>query len=179
MVNLAPLYWQRDLGEPEFPTDRASFLAEFRLRAKRAKQIVEIGVGSGQSTIAFLFGLEGLSANNRLWSCDIEKPKSPIDELLDYPLWEFELGSSTDEAIRLTAPKCDILLVDGAIDNRLNDLVFYGSKVKPGGIIYVADVDQDLAKGQFDAYVKSVDIQGTQILRGYKNDMGVIYVSKD
>ncbi len=177
MINLDALYWQRDLADPAYQTDRASFLAEFRDRAKQATQIIEIGVGTGQSTIAFLFGLE--KSDGCLWSCDIQKPTAPIEQLSGYPQWTFILGCSTDEAVRLSAPLCDILLIDGARTNRLNDLVIYGPKLRIGGIIYVADVDQRPVREEFDTFVKSHDIElKTKILRGDKSDMGVIYVPK-
>lgn len=173
MVNLAPHYWQRVLGDRKYPNDMISFMDELNDRAQSFinPQIIEIGVNTGQSTIAFLFGLEG--RDGKLWSCDIEMPKPPIIQFLGHPQWDFVLGCSTDEIVHSDAPECDILLIDGAYTNRLNDLVIYGAKMKPNGYIYVHDIDRRLVREEFETYIEDTGYN-YDILRGNKNSMGVI-----
>lgn len=105
-----------------------------------AQQVIEIGVNTGQSTIAFLVGLQ--ATGGKLWSCDIEEPKEPIKSVLDFN-WTFHHGPSWNaEAVTQIPFSTDIVFIDGALKNRLTDLVIYEYFVRPGGYILVHDTER-------------------------------------
>ena len=84
--DLEALYQERCLGKSGPWPDQAAmaehlpFLRDL-VEKTNAKQVIEIGVNTGQSTIAFLVGLQ--ATGGKLWSCDVEKPKEPIKSVLD------------------------------------------------------------------------------------------------
>lgn len=111
-----------------------------------AQQVIEIGVHTGQSTVAFLVGLQ--KTGGRLWSCDVELPKEPIRSVLEVNWvevdvnlrWTFVQGESTHrETIARIPFDADIVFVDGALDNRLTDLLIYDYFTRPGSYILAHD----------------------------------------
>lgn len=116
----------------------------------KAQSIIELGVYSGQSTIAFLSGLQ--LTKGRLWSCDKEYPLPPITQYLDLSSWSF-VQDDTSMAIRCTPANNDILLVDASFENRYNDLELYHELVRPGGCILVHDTEREEVMSQVLKFV--------------------------
>lgn len=72
-----------------------------------ARQVVELGVRSGLSTVAFLAAME--QTDGYVWSCDIDQPRVS-DEVTNHPRWEFVWGD--DMEMVDDAPECDVLFID-------------------------------------------------------------------
>lgn len=128
--------------------------------ANKARQVIELGVNSGGSTTAFLLGL--IETGGRLWSCDTRQPMPPISFLeadifkASPDLWTFEQGDTKELAkeSRLVPSSCDILLVDAALENRFDDLVYYAPRVRPGGVIMIHDTNLASVRAAVEAYFK-------------------------
>lgn len=110
-----------------------------------AQSIIELGVCSGQSTIAFLLGLQ--MTKGKLWSCDKEYPLPPITQYLDLPSWSF-IQDNTSVAIDYIPANNDILLVDASFEDRYSDLELYHGLIRPGGCILVHDTERDIVMDQ-------------------------------
>jgi len=118
-----------------------------------AQTVIELGVHTGQSTVAFLTGL--VETGGRLWSCDVAWPKPPVDTLFEtFPdTATFVLGDS--QSVSQYAPSSvDLLLVDAALENRFQDLMTYGHLVKPGGVILVHDTERVEVRQAIAAYLQ-------------------------
>lgn len=141
-MNLEQIFQDRLNGKyPESAMqDHLLFLRDLVVRTE-ARQVVELGVHTGQSTIAFILGLE--ETDGQLLSIDNRFPKDPIKDVFEaYPgRLTFILGDS-----RNCMPFCpipvDILLIDAALENRLEDLRDYGALVGTGGFILVHDTER-------------------------------------
>lgn len=99
--------------------------------------VVELGVRSGNSTAAFLAGVE--AAGGHLWSCDIEDPDVP-QEWLSNPLWTFIKGD--DVLVQNALPEAiDVLFIDTSHEygHTLEELRVYEPRVNPGGIVLCHD----------------------------------------
>lgn len=72
-----------------------------------AQIVVELGVRSGMSTVAFLAAME--QTGGMLWSCDINQPRVP-EEISEHPQWTFMWGD--DLELVAAAPECDVLFID-------------------------------------------------------------------
>lgn len=114
----------------------------------KAKQVIELGVRTGESTVAFLAGLA--ETGGKLWSCDIQSPLevenhapgNPIeDHIWDrYDNWTFVKGHDLEVANE--APKrCDVLFIDTehTCDQAVAELETYGPRVRVGGVILMHD----------------------------------------
>lgn len=171
MTTIDDLYKQRCLGLTSPNSAMAkhlSFLKQLVIEHS-AKQVVEIGVCTGQSTIAFLAGLQ--ETGGELWSVDIEMPRPPINQYLNHPIWNFVLGSSWYNVYQ--APKqIDILFVDGAFENRLVDMEIYGAKVRDGGYILVHDTEQEIVQEQIGWYLTHKPYSYRNVEKGH--GLGVI-----
>lgn len=96
------------------PSDINEHLQELFALAMGCDTIVEFGVRTGNSTVAFLAGLEAASpVGGKLHSYDIEDPQAPIPwpETPDHPTWYFY---QRDTAHLGTIPACDLLFIDTA-----------------------------------------------------------------
>jgi len=113
-----------------------------RLRAEveryTAPQVVELGVRSGNSTCAFLAGVE--TVGGHVWSCDVSPPRVPPHWFAS-PLWTFTQGD--DLLLVEQAPPCDVLFVDTthAYAQTIGELVAYVPLVRPGGVILCHDTE--------------------------------------
>jgi predicted O-methyltransferase YrrM len=99
-----------------------------------ATKVIELGTRGGVSTIAWLYGLEGVG---RLWSVDID----PAPEL-PYDHWTFLLGDDLDPQIVKQLPdSADIVFIDTShtYEQTLSELNVYVWKVRPGGKIVMHD----------------------------------------
>lgn len=100
-----------------------------------AKQVIELGVRSGNSTIAWLYGLE--QTGGELWSVDID-PAPPIEA----DRWFFIRASDLDVAGSLP-DDVDIVFIDTLhyYEHTLAELELYVPKVKPGGVVVMHDTE--------------------------------------
>lgn len=103
----------------------------------RARVVVELGVRTGISTVAFLSALE--QTEGRLWSCDIRPPDVP-SEVSRAPHWTFCLGDDVDMAGAAPRP-VDILFIDTShtYEHTLAELRAYVPLVRPGGLVLAHD----------------------------------------
>ena len=114
-------------------------------RASRAQTILELGVRSGNSTAAFLAGIE--AGDGHLTSVDILAPQVPA-EWFEHHRWTFILGSDLDEFVEAGTPdEVDLLFIDTTHTFRQTqaELDLYGGRVRSGGVILLHDVDLEQA----------------------------------
>lgn len=143
-MDLEELYRERCKGPhgqfkgPNAMAHHLPFL-KYLVTDNQAMQVVELGVHTGQSTVAFLLGLE--ETGGCLWSVDRKIPLPPIDAYMNQDNWTFILGD-TRWAVDMVPPGIDILFIDADLQNRLVDLELYGPKVRSGGFILVHDLDR-------------------------------------
>jgi predicted O-methyltransferase YrrM len=110
--------------------------------AHSAQAIIELGTRSGNSTAAFLAGLEH-SDRGDLWSVDIERPQVP-DDWYGYTFWHMLIADDlSPEALAFCPDNADVLFIDTShyYDPTLAELRAYAPKVKPGGVILMHDTD--------------------------------------
>lgn len=92
-----------------------------------AKVVVELGVRSGVSTVAFLAAME--QTGGTVWSCDIN-PARVCDAIADHPQWDFKWGD--DIVLAADAPQCDVLFIDTShhYEHTKAELAAYAPKVR-------------------------------------------------
>jgi predicted O-methyltransferase YrrM len=98
--------------------------------------VVELGVRSGNSSAAFLAGVE--LHGGHVYSVDLSRPKVPWH---GHPQWTFLLGDDIELADDL--PECDVLFIDTShhYQHTLIELETYVPKVKPGGVVLLHDTE--------------------------------------
>jgi predicted O-methyltransferase YrrM len=113
-------------------------------RALRARHVVEIGFGGGNSAVAFLLALR--ETGGVLTSIDVHSPSSQALERIDAvggrAHWRF-IEAASDEAVstvRSLAP-IDVLLIDGchSYDQCRRDYLHYAPLVRRGGYVLFHD----------------------------------------
>jgi len=105
--------------------------------AARADVVVELGVRTGVSTVAWLYGLP---EHGRLFSVDV----APRPDLPDDPRWTFIRGDDTDsDTIAQLPARADVVFIDTSHDyhHTARELDLYRSMVKPGGVIVCHDTE--------------------------------------
>ena len=113
-----------------------------RLRAeveqRPGAQVVELGVRAGNSTCAFLAGVEAVGGH--VWSCDINRARVPQHWHASL-LWTFTIGD--DLALAGDAPRCDVLFIDTshAYQQTIDELLTYVPLVRDGGVILLHDTE--------------------------------------
>jgi predicted O-methyltransferase YrrM len=110
--------------------------------AHSAQVIIELGTRSGNSTAAFLAGLEHSDCGD-LWSVDIERPQVP-DDWYGYTFWHLLVADDlSPEALAFCPDNADVLFIDTShyYEPTLAELRAYAPKVKPGGVILMHDTD--------------------------------------
>jgi predicted O-methyltransferase YrrM len=114
-----------------------------------ACQVLEIGVGTGQSTTAFLAAAE--LTGGHLWSVDIS---ASCLFLLEYVQsgrpgpWTFILGDAADQAVSGRAPdSVDVLFIDSShtYAQTRTELETYVPRVRPGGMVLLHDTTWQFA----------------------------------
>ncbi len=118
--------------------DTRDHLKVFRSVAKG--NVLEIGTDVGNSTTAFLLGVE--ENGGSVTSIDIN-PKC-AENFPNHPQWAFILGSSRESMIRdrVRGRTFDVLFEDGdhSYEGVANDIFTYAPFVRLGGLILVHDV---------------------------------------
>lgn len=104
-----------------------------------AKNVIELGVRSGVSTIAWLFGIS--QTDGHLWSVDI----GPAPQL-QHPRWTFTRGEDTDPFVLAQLPEqVDAVFVD--TDHRyqltLDEIRTYAPRVRSGGCLIFHDTEEE------------------------------------
>lgn len=113
--------------------------------SRKAQQVIEIGVGSGNSSSAFLIALR--ETNGRLWSVDIEPTEAALELKAACPDWTYIHGESL--TVEPTAPfRADVLFIDSehSYTQTYNELDAYAPHVKSGGIILLHDTETSFAE---------------------------------
>jgi len=121
----------------ETPSDIYEHLP-FLHEVANGKQVVELGVRSGESSKAFLAG------GAQLWSVDIGA------QPFSHPNWTFMQGDDRDPAVASRAPNCDVLFIDSShgYEHTLFELWVYGAKVRNGGLIVLHDTELETPAGE-------------------------------
>lgn len=99
--------------------------------------IIELGVRSGNSTAAFLAGVE--QAGGHVYSVDIVTPRTP-PAWLSSGLWTLHVGDDLTFADQLP-DGVDVVFIDTShtFDQTLAELNLYAPKVRPGGVVVLHD----------------------------------------
>lgn len=102
-----------------------------------AKHVIELGVRSGVSTIAWLYGLT--DTEGRLTSVDLD-PAPPIGHFYN---WQFIQGDDLDPAVLKQLEPADIVFIDTshAYVQTVNELHTYRHLVRPGGLLVLHDTE--------------------------------------
>ena len=106
-------------------------------------RIIELGTRSGNSTAAFLAGIEHADAGGALWSVDLNPPEVPAG-WHDVPFWHVLTADDVSpEAVSWFPDDADVLFIDTShyYEPTLAELRAYAPKVKPGGVILMHDTD--------------------------------------
>ncbi len=137
--------------------------------------VLEMGVRSGNSTAAFLYGLE--MQGGKLWSID---KNALCGELFNgHPLWNFINADSCDVATVLAGgvpSEIDILFLDTMHDYEQvsNELVCWHTLIAKNGIILVHDVST-FSQGAGSACINFAKEYGWKFaIRDGSNGLGII-----
>lgn len=112
-----------------------------------ARKVVELGVRTGVSTIAWLHGLE--HTGGHLWSVDISEPP----EIPGAARWTFLQGDDRDPSIIAALPAdVDIVFIDTShtYAHTLQELALYTPRVRKGGRIVLHDTEVEHPDGTTD-----------------------------
>lgn len=138
-----------------------------------ATRVIELGVRSGVSTIAWLYGLE--ETGGHLWSVDLERPSG---DLLRFPPhhWTFVQGSDTDSSILAQLPdQVDIVFIDTdhTYDRTWAELTLYGARVRNGGRILLHDTELAEVRLAIEDYCRMARLDAT--IADNCHGLGTIY----
>lgn len=100
-----------------------------------AQQVIELGVRSGVSTVAFLYALE--QTGGRLISIDIDgRP-----DIGDHDRWTFIQGDDCDPDLYASLSPADVVFIDTShlYKHTVAELNLYRWLVRPGGVIICHD----------------------------------------
>lgn len=120
--------------------DIGGHMGEFRDLAARSRRIIEIGVGDGNSTSAWLIGARDSGAE--VWSVDLVPTDRARQLETICPEWTYVVGDSVE--MEPQAPyDADVLFIDSdhSYTTTKAELVAYAKHVRPGGIILLHDTD--------------------------------------
>lgn len=102
-----------------------------------AMHVIELGVRSGNSTVAWLHGLERTGGS--LTSIDV----SPAPDLGAHKHWRFVQGDDLDSAVLSSLDQADIVFIDTTHEyaQTLAELIAYRPLVRPGGYMILHDTE--------------------------------------
>jgi predicted O-methyltransferase YrrM len=126
------------------PSDIKQHLPQLHDEASTGDAVVlELGVRSGNSTVAFLAALE--EHGGYLWSVDIVRPSLPW---LNHPQWTMHVGDDLLLADDLP-DDVDVVFIDTShhYTQTAAELAVYVPKVKPGGVVLLHDVELERPDG--------------------------------
>jgi predicted O-methyltransferase YrrM len=106
-------------------------------------RVLEVGVRSGNSTVAFLAAAQ--ITGGHVWSVDIDDVtgrRLAMERWRDHPAWTFTRGDSTHPAVAgKQPPVIDVLFLDGDHGRQkvLDELAAYFPRLIPGGVALLHD----------------------------------------
>lgn len=102
-----------------------------------AAHVIELGVRAGNSTVAFLYGLE--RTGGTLTSVDV----SEAPDIGTWAHWRFIHGDDLDDRVLEQLDEADILFIDTThtYDQTLAELCAYHRLVRKGGLIVLHDTE--------------------------------------
>ena len=106
-------------------------------------RVIEVGVRSGNSTVAFLAAAQ--ANGGHVWSVDIDDVRDRpggIGQWRDHPAWTFLQGDSTDAGVLAQLPeRADVVFLDGDHGRQkvLDELAAYMPRLSPGGVALLHD----------------------------------------
>lgn len=163
--------------------DRLSFWSDMQGHMKFLREtaesyskpvIIELGTRSGQSTSAFLAGVQG--NGGEVWSVDVDWPQVPA-HWHDLPEWHFlQADDVGQQAQDWLPPACDILFIDTSHEYRhtVTELFLYVPRVKPSGIVLCHDTEWEDPGTMLDAPAGPV----TEALNTYCGYMGLSWENR-
>lgn len=103
---------------------------------RQARTVIELGTRGGNSTLAWLIGVE--ETDGHVWSVDLDPPPP-----LKHPRWTFLQGNDLAPEIFTALPEADIVFIDTSHTYRqtLAELHAYRWKVRPGGLLVLHDTE--------------------------------------
>lgn len=109
-----------------------------------AQHVIELGVRSGVSTVAWLYALE--QTGGQLTSVDVDE----APDLGDQPHWTFIRGNDLDPAVLARMRPADIVFIDTihTYDHTVAELEAYYPLVRPGGRVVLHDTMLRQPEGQ-------------------------------
>ncbi len=131
-------------GEPSDIVDWMPTLHDEVCRYPGA-EIIELGVRSGNSTIAFLAAAD--KVDGHVWSVDLMPAYVP-DWWHFTGRWDFIQGNDIPPPENLP-DECDILFIDSShwYNHTYQELSFYVPRVRPGGLVMLHDTELQLPDG--------------------------------
>lgn len=110
-----------------------------------AKRVIELGVRDGNSTVAWLYGLD--KTEGHLWSVD---PDGRAVGTIPDDRWTFVYGYDTDQAVIDQLPtQVDVVFIDTThyYQHTLDELELYVPRVRPGGRVLLHDTELEMPDG--------------------------------
>ena len=104
-----------------------------------ARTVIELGVRTGNSTAAWLWGVE--QTDGLVWSCDVAEPPAWLRQ---FHRWTFHLGDDLDPETLSRAPaEADILFVDTSHRylHTVAEIGAWSPRVRPGGAVVFHDTE--------------------------------------
>jgi hypothetical protein len=147
-------------------------------RETKAKLVVEIGLGDGDSSCAFLLGLK--ENGGKLISIDIEDKPAAKEKIQKFELeayWQFIKSASENATSQLVGElPIDILLIDGyhSYDQVKLEYELYRPLMNEGGYILFHDSINLKGVKKFIDYLERRNIHGINF--AFSNGLYVIYV---
>jgi len=118
------------------------FLYE-QARSRPGCRVLEFGTRKGNSTLAFLAGVE--ESGGHVWSCDISdcaRDPEGMGPWARVPRWTFTCGSDMDGTVQSLLPaQCDVLFIDTSheYEHTLLECRAFVPRVAPGGVALFHD----------------------------------------
>ena len=141
-LSLAEMYRERCLT----PTDIYEHLPTLvdLVVEHDCQRVLELGVCSGQSTVAFLYALE--QTGGSLVSVDLDGPPN----IGEHPHWQFIRGDDTDPQVFAQCDLVDLLFIDTDHGYRhtLQELYLYSHLVRRPGLIVCHDTELEHPIGE-------------------------------
>jgi len=129
-------------GDPmSYGTSRCAYIFFSEVMRQRARKVIELGTGSGESAEAFLLALE--LTRGHLWTVDIRIRNKVTKRLRERygKRFTFYKGDSLDFAEEWDKGKADIIFIDTShtYEQTLKELEAFTPLLKKDGVIYLHD----------------------------------------
>lgn len=131
-------------------SDIHQHLPRLHAEASGAKQVIELGVRSANSTAAFLAAVH--RDGGHVWSVDIAPPHVPLD-WWELGCWTFIHGDDLSPDVRSQLPaQADVVFVDTShtYAQTIAELEVYSQMVRPGGVMLLHDTELERPEAATD-----------------------------